>query len=317
MGYGDYSPPDDTGRVLSVFFLLIGITIVGGLLNEYASYVIGVIESNAKKAKEIFVEEEIVVNKVPTTTVYQDEDQAKNEAIIKDKAERLAKQWWKLQFGIIALLLCVTMGAVVMKFVMKWSWITAFYWAMVTTMTVGYGDLSIKDDPNVRVFVTFYMLLSTMTVSIALGKIFECFSEWEMEAKKDKIMSNLSLTKILEKFEEQKDSSVDKNEFILFMLQQSMGLDYELDILPLEKKFHELDFDKSGALNRDDVVAFEKKIDAAKRLREEERLRLQQSSLWNKIKIVPFALIGRNGLSNAILPEGEEVTAAAAAKEYR
>ena len=316
MGYGDYSPPDDTGRVLSVFFLLIGITIVGGLLNEYASYVIGVIESNAKKAKEIFVEEEIVVNKVPTTTVYQDEDQAKNEAIIKDKAERLAKQWWKLQFGIIALLLCVTMGAVVMKFVMKWSWITAFYWAMVTTMTVGYGDLSIKDDPNVRVFVTFYMLLSTMTVSIALGKIFECFSEWEMEAKKDKIMSNLSLTKILEKFEEQKDSSVDKNEFILFMLQQSMGLDYELDILPLEKKFHELDFDKSGALNRDDVVAFEKKIDAAKRLREEERLRLQQSSLWNKIKIVPFALIGRNGLSNAILPEGEEVTAAAA-KEYR
>ena len=55
---------------------------------------------------------------------------------------------------------------------------------------------------------------------------------------------NLNLDAIVSKFTEKNNSQVHEDEFSLFMLQKTMGLKYDTDILPLVNKFKELDGDK-------------------------------------------------------------------------
>ena len=259
MGYGDYSPPDDRGRVISVFFLLIGVAVVGGILNQYANYVIECIEANAEEHQRIHAKE---------VTAHRDVVKSE-EHEINYKKDRLAQQWWSLKFSVAAVLGCVISGAVVMSNWMQWSWITAFYWAMVTSMTVGYGDLSVPNDAWLHWFITFYMLVSTMTVSISLGNVFEVFSAWDKEKKHEVMMKNLSLTAIVNKFTEKADYEVDENEFVLFMLQQTMGLNYTRDVLPFVLKFKELDVTGNGSLNKEDVELFAQTVERRRALQAE------------------------------------------------
>lgn len=50
-----------------------------------------------------------------------------------------------------------------------WTWMTSFYWAIQTTTTIGYGDLS--QPFGLRWFKIFYLILSTYSVGNCLGKL--------------------------------------------------------------------------------------------------------------------------------------------------
>ena len=272
MGYGDYSPSDDRGRLLSILFLFVGIVMVGGILQQYTAYVVKCIEAAAEQDKSLNANEMV-----------DGDDLSVDKISLYEKEQRLKHQWWSIKFSILAVLSCVVGGGGVMMYLMKWSWITALYWAMVTSMTVGYGDLSIPNDAGIHWFVTFYMIITTMTVSISLGKVFEVFSAWDNERKRETLMKNLNLSAILKKFEEKNDYEVQEDEFVLFMLQQTMGLNYNKDVLPFVKKFKELDMTGNGSLSKEDMVLFAQKIESKKLqkgTRREENGMMKYIPMW-------------------------------------
>jgi len=279
VGYGDYAPPDDTGRLISIAFLLIGVVVIGGILSAYTKYVIKQIEKRAE-------EHQMVAQEAALWKGHEggDDQLSKEEVITLNRAVRLKQQWWNLKFAVFSVVGCVAGGAVVMRYWMGWSTITAFYWAMVTSMTVGYGDLAIPKDQKVHLFCSFYMLFSTMTVSISVGKVIQVFSEWEREAQYDAMMRNLNLNVILNKFKGAQDYKVSQDEFVLFMLQQTMGLNYNKDILPFVKKFVELDEDKSGYLNSNDLEIFAANVEKQKEKEEQVRENTRRSSVTEIMK---------------------------------
>jgi uncharacterized membrane protein len=60
----------------------------------------------------------------------------------------------------------------------------AFYWSFITTMTVGYGDLTLVNDSS-RAFSIFYILLSVIIVAAAIGNIGAI--QAEVKAERDRI----------------------------------------------------------------------------------------------------------------------------------
>lgn len=50
-----------------------------------------------------------------------------------------------------------------------WDWMTAFYWAVQTTTTIGYGDLDMPE--NLRYFNMFYTLIGTAFLANILGSV--------------------------------------------------------------------------------------------------------------------------------------------------
>ena len=66
-----------------------------------------------------------------------------------------------------SLILLLTIGTVVYRFIEDWNWTQSFYFSVVTITTVGYGDLQPTSDAS-RLFTAFYILVG---VTIALAAI--------------------------------------------------------------------------------------------------------------------------------------------------
>ncbi len=66
-----------------------------------------------------------------------------------------------------SVILLMTIGTIVYRFLEEWTWIQSFYFSVVTLSTVGYGDLHPTSDAA-RLFTAFYILGG---VTIALSAL--------------------------------------------------------------------------------------------------------------------------------------------------
>jgi hypothetical protein len=65
-----------------------------------------------------------------------------------------------------------------------WTAIDSIYYCFITTMTVGYGDVIVLKDSS-RLFSTFYVIISVVVVTMAIGNISSFLLEIQLE--KDKL----------------------------------------------------------------------------------------------------------------------------------
>lgn len=89
--------------------------------------------------------------------------------------------WWlslrlrsTLAFSVITLVGMIGGCALVVHFAEGWGWLDAFYFAVVSLMTVGYGDLVPTNDAT-KLFLIFYLPLGIavgFTVLALLGSAF-------------------------------------------------------------------------------------------------------------------------------------------------
>jgi potassium channel subfamily K len=246
VGYGDISPTNDQSRLITVFVILFGLIFVFGAINSFATYIISYAEAKAAKA-------------------------LKSKEVVDENSEAALqkKHFMSFLLSIISILFMVFVGTIFYFSNEDWTFIESFYFCIVTTTTVGYGDLNMIYQSS-RMFSIFYIILSVVIVAAAIGNITTINFEIKTEKRRlENLNRKLDFSMIREM--DKDGDGVDKCEFLVEMLLQSGLVDREHDIDPWLKRFEELDADGSGKLDKEDIDLLE------------EQEREKQESLSKKI----------------------------------
>ena len=79
-------------------------------------------------------------------------------------------------------------GAVIVYYGEGWSIVDSIYWSVVSTGTVGFGDLHLEQE-GTRRLVTLYMLFAVGGCAVSLGKLGAMGMEIEMDRDVDKFVA--------------------------------------------------------------------------------------------------------------------------------
>eukprot|EP00468_Gymnochlora_sp_CCMP2014_P003480 CAMPEP_0167749550 /NCGR_PEP_ID=MMETSP0110_2-20121227/5470_1 /TAXON_ID=629695 /ORGANISM="Gymnochlora sp., Strain CCMP2014" /LENGTH=282 /DNA_ID=CAMNT_0007634717 /DNA_START=108 /DNA_END=956 /DNA_ORIENTATION=- len=204
VGYGDRVPTSNGAKVFVSFYALIGVAFAASALgvlfdafmeyNEQATiaalrtlqrrgsqpfldenavdFLDGKISHDRKQDEEQVLPAQSVVEEVPSSEfqlddVEADEDfDAANANLHKMMIRCVCTSNWIYVAG------NVIIGMLIFQSIEKTSMADAFYWATITTLTVGYGDVVPKTEDG-KIFAIFFMFSSLIIVTRAIGKFIQ------------------------------------------------------------------------------------------------------------------------------------------------
>jgi len=183
---------------------------------------------------------EVPVKKTPTLTM--------QETFIKNTKHRIKVAWVVLKCCVpiyIYIAACFGLGEIE-----GWSATDSFYFAIITILTVGFGDKAPVTQEG-RLFACFLLPVGLIAITIVGGITYEEVSK--VGKGGEKTIKQL-LEELKEVIEQDDDGTVTEEEYLLFcLLQQKRVEEDELDIM--RQQFQALDADGSGELDEDDVIA--------------------------------------------------------------
>jgi len=237
VGYGEFHPTHEISRFVTCFVIVLGIVVVFGTINGFASDIIAATQS--------MILEKHLQNK-PIN-----EDNINQAQYEKEMLERTHKT--KLSFAILILFLPLLFGTFFFHFNEGWTYVQAFYFCVVTSTTVGYGDLTIVY-PSSRMAACLYMIVSVIVVAASITTFATMQMEIEAGEKRIQALSKKVDFDLLRKLGK---NGIKKYEFLVEMLLQNEVIDLDRDVDPWLRRFEELDVDKSGKITVADIVLIE------------------------------------------------------------
>jgi voltage-gated potassium channel len=251
VGYGDFSPTNDKSRVFTIFVVIFGLIFVFSIISDFAKFILDLAEEQSKKI-------------------------ARQKTIVLNDPW---KYWKKRMYSIGMVFALLLIGSfAVWGNEEEWTYTQAFYFCVITTTTIGYGDLKVDKD-STKIFLIFYIPLSVCVVAGALGSLAGIELEREADMKKlASLQRKLDFNMIREM--DVDGNGVDKCEFLVAMLVQNGICEKETDIDPWLQRFDELDKDKSGFLDEEDIAIMER----------EENARLEELRIAN----LPIGTLSRS-----------------------
>ena len=307
---GDLSAESDSGRLYSIFFLLIGLAAVTSVISGWMNRLLEGLEAYLLKQP----------------------DEPRGEEGAVDEDEEMEKQsnayrYRKIVFSIIIIAICIIAGTIFMCVTHEWTFLQALYWSFVTVLTVGYGDLDVRQNGGILFFISIFMMLSTMCVAVALGNFVEVTVEIEQEERKKKALEELDLTELIlsdagdynevhkahlsaeqgkqagvtsttispdsgeagntspraqqnDMLAKLQGRKVSKCDFMLFMLEKLNNLDRKKDIDPLLRKFDKIDVDRNEKLDIIDIQTCSEMFEEEKRGRKEKEIARKKAGLF-------------------------------------
>jgi hypothetical protein len=201
VGYGYHHPDDDRTRLFTIFFIIFGVYVV---YLTVAEVVIEIMNKVMEMIKSKF-----------------------GKSDIASEYRMIARLIW---INIIAILFCLFLGTFVFMGTEGWSFVTALYFAVQTSTTVGYGDLTINNANETYPFLAIYIIFSTVLFAFAINNLNEARTKRKQILK----ISEMLLLKKDVNFllDLDRGEGINESDFILAILQHLEIIDDEQDISP-------------------------------------------------------------------------------------
>eukprot|EP00179_Madagascaria_erythrocladioides_P010460 CAMPEP_0198358310 /NCGR_PEP_ID=MMETSP1450-20131203/130207_1 /TAXON_ID=753684 ORGANISM="Madagascaria erythrocladiodes, Strain CCMP3234" /NCGR_SAMPLE_ID=MMETSP1450 /ASSEMBLY_ACC=CAM_ASM_001115 /LENGTH=314 /DNA_ID=CAMNT_0044065029 /DNA_START=26 /DNA_END=968 /DNA_ORIENTATION=+ len=223
VGYGDLTPTRTVSKMFTVLYVILAISIILAIV----SYLVDlIVEKN----------EEMLLNALAT----QVEDETPLGHLTKEEKSSIAAS-----LGIFAVVCFV--GGAFFHVVDGFSLLDAVYFVVITSSTVGFGDM----DPQTRLsrgFAVFFLVLSTLSLARAVGVITGARAAVKQREVAHRTLTARFTNNIFMEMDKDGDGEVDRLEFLTVMLMKLGKVDKETvdDIL---EEFDERDVDHSGTIS--------------------------------------------------------------------
>jgi len=264
IGYGDYYPVSDGGKIYIMVLIFTGIVIVASVFDRLTMWFLvkakdvrGKLEE--KRSREI--EEDLVTlreaivssHKMKGTEEYepnllQKGSHEKSTQKVNEDIQSMRKN--SVWYAVGMLLVVVISGAAIFHAIEGHTYLDCIYWAVVTTTTVGYGDIYPVTDPG-RLFTCAYGLCSIGLVTYSLSLI-----------AKNTLYQSLEDESAVESFQLTAQTLIDiggkkgyasEFDFLVAMLLASGKVDSE-DVEEIRRKFMRLDINGDKQLDYRDLL---------------------------------------------------------------
>ena len=181
VGFGDLVPETDEIKLFTAFYILVGIGVLGYALGE----IVNAFNTSKGDANQSAYDRLIgslvqmpsailsaVVSKVGIDKLFKPQEEVENDKLgvlgaFMGNEDPVAVQLAKITSSILAF---VAFGTLVFHSIENMSWVDAFYFAVVTSTTVGYGDITALDEVG-KIFSIPYILGGLVLVSRSLGSL--------------------------------------------------------------------------------------------------------------------------------------------------
>jgi hypothetical protein len=151
---------------------------------------------------------------------------------------------------LVAIAVVVILGAVVMHRLENISFLDGCYWSIVTSTTVGYGDVTPKTQSG-RIFASFYCFITVGVMAWAIGQI--ASSSVESQVEKHAQLKAFKLTPEWLAAQGGDKGYVDEFDFAKAML-LAMGKCEQSDFDTVAARFNELDVNGDRTLDAKDLL---------------------------------------------------------------
>lgn len=265
IGYGDFYPVSDGGKIYIMVLIFTGIVIIASVFDRLTMWFLFKAKDvrktiEEKRGREIEEDLGTLRNAIvqsqkkkdgddhmePNLLKRGDLDQARSQ--VEEDVQKMRSQ--SLWYAVGMLFLVVVFGAATFHFIEGHTYLDSVYWAVVTTTTVGYGDIYPVTDAG-RLFTCAYGLCSIGLVTYSLSLI-----------AKNTLYQTLEDAAALETFELTAQTLIDiggkkgyasEYDFLVAMLLAGGKIDAK-DIDEIKQKFMLLDVNGDKQLDYRDLL---------------------------------------------------------------
>lgn len=252
VGYGDMSPKSDAGKIFVMVFIVVGVALAGVMMTKITDWMLetqkNAVKRSEQKAQEMMQKDLAKLKQNLGAHVSEAElarSLSSKEAQGKSKVEANP-----IASALVVISIVVTLGAVVMGQLEGISFLDGCYWSIVTSTTVGYGDVTPKSDDG-RIFASFYAFITVGVMGWAVGQIASSAISTSVEASAHVEAFKLTPESLVQMGGEK--GYVDQYDFAVAMM-LAMGKATQEDFDLVAKRFNELDVNHDKTLDAKDLL---------------------------------------------------------------
>lgn len=269
IGYGDVFPTTDAGKSYVIVFILVGACLGSVILGYVAEWVLAtqerVLEAVARRRARMMSAD---VSKIrdrlrdPTRRSVGAAERGESAKTANDDVSRETSSLdadasadatnLPVMKALFTVLFFTTVGALSMMAIESLSFTDAFYWAVVTVTTVGYGDVAPRTDAG-KLFVCFFATFAVGTVGWAISTIAEVYIKASLTNDANEKLERCRVTPEYLAEVGGKKGYVTRLDFFKATL-VSLGKATNEDLATIDARFGELDVNDDGKLSIEDLI---------------------------------------------------------------
>ena len=277
IGYGDVVPTTDAGKSYVIVFILVGACLGSVILGYVAEWVLAtqerVLEAVARRRARMMSAD---VSKIrdrlrdPTRRSVGAAERGESAKTASDARRETANDDVSRETSspdadasadannlpvmkaLFTVLFFTTVGALSMMAIESLSFTDAFYWAVVTVTTVGYGDVAPRTDAG-KLFVCFFATFAVGTVGWAISTIAEVYIKASLTNDANEKLERCRVTPEYLAEVGGKKGYVTRLDFFKATL-VSLGKATNEDLATIDARFGELDVNDDGKLSIEDLI---------------------------------------------------------------
>jgi len=251
VGYGDMSPKSDAGKIFVMMFIIVGVALAGVMMTKITDWMLET-QKNAVKRSEEKAQERMqkdLAKLKQNLGARTSEAELARSISIKEKGKSKVEAN-PIASALVVISIVVTLGAVVMGELEGISFLDGCYWSIVTSTTVGYGDVTPKSDDG-RIFASFYAFITVGVMGWAVGQIASSAISTSVEAASHVESFKLTPESLVQMGGEK--GYVDQYDFAVAMM-LAMGKATQEDFDLVANRFNELDVNHDKTLDAKDLL---------------------------------------------------------------